>query len=135
MIISPRDPNVLLWLSSLPSADRLATMMALTHVFTILTVDKEWQRDMADLRRELQSTGKEDEDLLVRAAAMGAAVKREMANGGAKPVLGRRKKAADSRQTNLMLPVAGGKEASGQIGAVVEETTVRKKRSRSRKTA
>jgi hypothetical protein len=108
-MIGPRDPNVLLWLSSLEPADRLATMMALAHVFTILTVDKEWQRDMAELRRQLQPTGREAEDLLIRAAAMGAVVKREMAEAGAKPVTGRKKKVPDRRQRSLMLPVVGGK--------------------------
>jgi hypothetical protein len=115
MIIGPRDPDVLLWLSTLEPADRLATMMALAHVFTILTVDKEWQRDMAELRRELQPTGRQSEDLLVRAAAMGASIKRERTGAGAKPVTGRQKKAPDRRQGSLMLPVAGGKTAAREV--------------------
>jgi hypothetical protein len=121
MIIGPRDPNVLLWLSSLAPADRLATMMALTYVFTILTVDKEWQREMAELRRGLQPTGRQSEDLLVRAAAMGASIKREMAEGGPKPVTGRRKRAPDRRQGSFMLPVAGGKQDSAHDAPTLEQ--------------
>jgi hypothetical protein len=135
MMIGPRDPNVLAWLAGLEPGDRLATMMALCHVFTILTADKQWQRDMAKLRAEVQPTGREAEDLLVRAASMGTAVKREMSEGGAKPVSGRRKKSADRRQTNLMLPVAGGKELSEQVGPKVDEVTTARKTSRSRNRA
>jgi hypothetical protein len=130
MIIGPSDPNVRSWLASLEPVDRLATIMALSHVFAILTVDKEWQREMSDLRDELNPTGSESEDLLIRTAAMGAAVKREMAEGGAKPVTARRKKAVDRSQTNLMLPVAGRKEISEQVPEVNELPAAKKMRSR-----
>lgn len=61
--------------------------------------------------------------IIHEAAALGASIERDLSE--AKPVTGR-KKSADRRQTNLMLPVKGGKEGAGKSDLKADQPAAKK---------
>jgi len=65
-----RRHEMVLWLSSLPPRDRLATMYAIAKIFPVVNGVGAWTAGITDTLAELQLTPGEHEDILIAAAEL-----------------------------------------------------------------